>query len=76
MLIVDLLCLQCTRKLISEPRSASSSASQTAAPNTTNLSLLDDLATELLRTAYLNVKNESPPTVEVEFITAVSTLVK
>ncbi|KAM5545952.1 hypothetical protein V8D89_000078 [Ganoderma adspersum] len=66
----------CTRKLISEPRSASSSASQTAAPNTANLSLLEDLATERLRTAYLNVKNESPPTVEADFIAAVSTLVK
>ncbi|TBU37051.1 TPR-like protein [Dichomitus squalens] len=66
----------CTRKLITEPRSASNSASKTAPPNTSNLSLLDDLSTERLRTAYLNVRNESPPTSETDFIAAVATLVQ
>lgn len=67
---------QCTRKLLTEPRSASHSASQTAAPNTTNVSLLDDLSTERLRTAYLNLKNESPPAGEADLIAALATLVK
>ncbi|KAI0767474.1 TPR-like protein [Fomes fomentarius] len=66
----------CTRKLITEPRSATSSASQTQAPNTSNLSLLDELSTERLRTAYLNLKNESPPAGELELIAALTALVK
>ncbi|KAI0708697.1 TPR-like protein [Earliella scabrosa] len=66
----------CTRKLITEPRSGSASASQTQAPNTSNLSLLDELSTERLRTAYLNLKNESPPAGESDLIAALATLVK
>ncbi|RDX52550.1 TPR-like protein [Lentinus brumalis] len=66
----------CTRKFITEPRSASHSASQTAAPNTSNVSLLDDLSTERLRTAYLNLKSESPPAGETDLIAALATLVK
>ncbi|KAL7284623.1 hypothetical protein ACG7TL_001919 [Trametes sanguinea] len=66
----------CTRKLITEPRAASSSASQTAPPTTSNLSALDNLSTERLRTAYLDLKNESPPVAEGDLITALTVLVK
>ncbi|KAI9056396.1 TPR-like protein [Trametes sanguinea] len=66
----------CTRKLITEPRAASSSPSQTAPPTTSNLSALDNLSTERLRTAYLDLKNESPPVAESDLITALTALVK
>ncbi|KAI0356961.1 TPR-like protein [Trametes cingulata] len=66
----------CTRKLITEPRAASSSASHTPAPTTANLSALDNLSTERLRTAYLDIKHESPPAAEGDLIAALTTLVK
>ncbi|KAI0772768.1 TPR-like protein [Trametes elegans] len=66
----------CTRKLITEPRAGTSSASQTSAPSTANLSALDNLSTERLRTAYLDIKGESPPTTESDFVAAVAALVK
>ncbi|CDO72111.1 hypothetical protein BN946_scf184962.g54 [Trametes cinnabarina] len=62
--------------LITEPRAASSSASQTSPPTTSNLSALDNLSTERLRTAYLDLKNESPPVAEGDLITALTALVK
>ncbi|KAH9854622.1 TPR-like protein [Lenzites betulinus] len=65
----------CTQKLITEPRAASST-SQTPAPTTSNLSALDNLSTERLRTAYLDIKHESPPAGDVELIAALATLVK
>ncbi|KAI0643784.1 TPR-like protein [Trametes meyenii] len=66
----------CIRKLITEPRAGTSSASQTPAPSTSNLSALDNLSTERLRTAYLDIKHESPPTAESDLITAFTTLIK
>ncbi|KAI0634199.1 TPR-like protein [Trametes polyzona] len=65
----------CTHKLITEPRSSSSS-SQTPAPATSNLSALDNLSTERLRTAYLDIKHKSPPTSESDLIAAFVPLVK
>ena len=69
-------CVQCTHRLISEPRLLSSSASQTAAPSTEKLSMLDELATERLRTAYLNSRGESPPKADKELISALATIVQ
>ncbi|KAI0922619.1 hypothetical protein AcW1_002783 [Taiwanofungus camphoratus] len=66
----------CTHRLITEPRLSSSSASHTAAPNTTTLSNLDELSTERLRTAYLNVKGESPPKADGELITVLATMIQ
>ncbi|KAI0827461.1 TPR-like protein [Trametes gibbosa] len=66
----------CTQKLITEPRAWSTSPSQTPAPSAPNLSALDNLSTERLRTAYLDIKNESPPSGETELIGALATLVK
>ncbi|KAJ8475441.1 hypothetical protein ONZ51_g6543 [Trametes cubensis] len=66
----------CTRKLITEPRAATSSTSHTPAPTTANLSALDNLSTERLRTAYLDLKHESPPTAEGDLISAMTSLVK
>ncbi|KAL1948519.1 hypothetical protein VTO73DRAFT_12594 [Trametes versicolor] len=66
----------CASKLVSEPRAASSSPSQTPAPAADKLSALDDLSTERLRTAYLNVKHESPPAGDSELIKALAPLVK
>ena len=62
--------------MITEARAATTSASQTPAPNTSNLSLVDQLSTERLRTAYLNLKNESPPAGDSDLIAALATLVK
>ncbi|KAI0701829.1 TPR-like protein [Cytidiella melzeri] len=50
----------CTNKLITEPK-ATNSPSQTSSPNTNVLASLDDLATERLKTAYLETTRESPP---------------
>ncbi|KAI0089413.1 hypothetical protein BDY19DRAFT_889264, partial [Irpex rosettiformis] len=50
----------CTNKLITEPK-AINSPSQTSPPKTNVLASLDDLATERLRTAYLETTRESPP---------------
>lgn len=68
--------IQCASKLVSEPRAASSSPSQTPAPAADKLSALDELSTERLRTAYLNVKHESPPAGDSELIKALAPLVK
>ncbi|KAI8989166.1 TPR-like protein [Trametes punicea] len=66
----------CTRKLIAEPRTTSSSASHTPAPATSNLSALDNLSTERLRTAYLDIKNESSPVSDGDLIAALTPLLK
>ncbi|OJT04186.1 ER membrane protein complex subunit 2 [Trametes pubescens] len=66
----------CVSKLIAEPRAASSSPSQTAAPSADNLNALANLSTERLRTAYLDIKHESPPTGDNELIAALTPLVK
>ncbi|KAI0342534.1 tetratricopeptide repeat domain 35 [Trametopsis cervina] len=50
----------CTNKLITEPR-AINSPSQVSSPKTNDLAALDDLATERLKTAYLETTRESPP---------------
>ncbi|PCH36887.1 TPR-like protein [Wolfiporia cocos MD-104 SS10] len=66
----------CTNKLITEPRSMSSSASNTLAPTTAALSSIDELSTERLRTAYLNMKGESPPKTDRELITILATIIQ
>ncbi|KAI0733251.1 TPR-like protein [Fomitopsis betulina] len=66
----------CTHRLISEPRLMSSSVSQTPAPSAEKLSMLDELATERLRTAYLNIKGESPPKADKELISVLATIVQ
>ncbi|OBZ76321.1 ER membrane protein complex subunit 2-A [Grifola frondosa] len=66
----------CTRRLLTEPRLLTSSGSQTPAPSSSNISTLDDLSTERLRTAYLDIKNESPPATEKELIAVLATLIK
>ncbi|KZT63519.1 TPR-like protein [Daedalea quercina L-15889] len=66
----------CTHRLISEPRLLTSSASQTPAPSTEKLSSIDELATERLRTAYLNIKGESPPKVDKELISVLATIIQ
>ncbi|TCD65715.1 hypothetical protein EIP91_002291 [Steccherinum ochraceum] len=65
----------CTHRLNTEPRVGSSSASQTPAPPTTTLSSLDDLATERLRTAYLNTTQESPPKTDSALIDALAKVI-
>ena len=65
---------QCTHRLTTEPRLLSSS-SQTPAPSTTTLASLDDLATERLRTAYLNTTRESPPKGEKDLIDALAKVI-
>jgi len=66
----------CTFKLITEPRVVSSSASQTSPPMTSNLAAVDELATERLRTAYLNTNGESPPTGDKVFLDAMAKIIK
>ncbi|KAI0074918.1 TPR-like protein [Panus rudis PR-1116 ss-1] len=66
----------CTHRLISEPRLAASSASETTAPTSGNLSALDELATERLRTAYLNTTGESPPKADKTFIDAMAKVIQ
>ncbi|EMD36887.1 hypothetical protein CERSUDRAFT_51519 [Gelatoporia subvermispora B] len=66
----------CTQRFITDPRAASSSASNTPAPSTATLSKLDDLSKERLRTAYLNLKNESPPTTDSELMSVVATIIQ
>jgi len=66
----------CTHKFIRDPRAASSSASDTPAPSTATLSELDDLSKERLRTAYLNLKNESPPDADAEFMSALASIIQ
>ncbi|KAJ3475153.1 hypothetical protein NLI96_g12026 [Meripilus lineatus] len=66
----------CTYKLVSEPRSISNSGSQTPAPTTGNISSLDELATERLRTAYLNTTGESPPKTERAFLDALAKVIQ
>ncbi|TFY63849.1 hypothetical protein EVJ58_g3009 [Rhodofomes roseus] len=66
----------CTHRLISEPRLLTSSASHTPALSTGMMSSLDELATERLRTAYLNIKGESPPKVDKELISVLATIIQ
>ncbi|GBE83403.1 TPR-like protein [Sparassis latifolia] len=65
----------CTHRLITEPRHSSSSASQTPAPTTAKLANLDELSTERLRTAYLNVKGASPPNDHTSFMSTLATVI-
>ncbi|GJE93376.1 tetratricopeptide repeat protein [Phanerochaete sordida] len=64
----------CTHKLVTEPK-ASNSPSQIASPTANVLASLDDLATERLRTAYLETTRESPPTAGAQFIEAVARII-
>ncbi|CAL1709947.1 unnamed protein product [Somion occarium] len=66
----------CTHKLLTEPRLVNSSPSQTAPPTTSNLSSLDELSTERLRTAYLNTTGESPPKADKAFIDAMAKIIQ
>lgn len=66
----------CTRRLITEPRLVSSSASQTAAPSAAILSNIDELSAERLRTAYMNMKGESSPKAEKELLTALAVIIQ
>ncbi|OCH94632.1 TPR-like protein [Obba rivulosa] len=66
----------CTHKFITDPRAASASASDTPGPSAATLSQLDDLSRERLRTAYLNLKNESPPVADTEFMSVVATIMQ
>ena len=63
---------QCTYKLSTEPRAATTSPSQTAAPSTKVLASLDELATERLRTAYLETTRESPPAADKALLEALA----
>lgn len=38
--------------------------------------MLDELSTERLRTAYLNIKGESPPKVDKDLISVLATIVQ
>ncbi|KAJ3559545.1 hypothetical protein NM688_g286 [Phlebia brevispora] len=62
----------CTYKLTTEHRAAANSPSQTPPPTTTDLASLDDLATERLRTAYLEATRESPPSGDKALMEAVA----
>ncbi|EKM57094.1 uncharacterized protein PHACADRAFT_254650 [Phanerochaete carnosa HHB-10118-sp] len=64
----------CTQKLVTEPK-ASNSPSQTASPTASALASLDDLATERLRTAYLETTRESPPTAGAALIDAAARII-
>ena len=67
---------QCTSKLVAEPRTASASASHTAPPDAPLLANLDELATERLRTAHLDVKGASPPSTDKELLSVLATIVQ
>jgi len=66
----------CTHRLSTEPRLLSSSASHTPAPATAILLNLDQLSTERLRTAYLNMKGESPPQGDKELIAVLAVMIQ
>ncbi|KZT08154.1 TPR-like protein [Laetiporus sulphureus 93-53] len=66
----------CTQRLVTEPRLMTSSASQTPGPTTTMLQSIDELSTERLRTAYLNMKGESPPKADKDLITVMATMIQ
>ncbi|KAH9947749.1 TPR-like protein [Amylocystis lapponica] len=66
----------CTSKLTTEPRAASASASHTPAPTIAILANVDELATERLRTAYLNIKGVSPPSADKELITVLASIIQ
>ncbi|THH28637.1 hypothetical protein EUX98_g5555 [Antrodiella citrinella] len=65
----------CTQRLTAEPRLLTSSASQTAAPAATAISSLDDLATERLRTADLNLAGDLVPKGDSALIGAIAKLI-
>ncbi|CCL99072.1 uncharacterized protein FIBRA_01084 [Fibroporia radiculosa] len=66
----------CTRRFATEPRLLSSSASHTAAPDAITLSNVDELSTERLRTAYMNMKGESAPKVDDDLIVQLATMIQ